>query len=204
VRFTRARKEGRETRPVIRSAIVVGNQRFPSSNLRVLVVRLVVRDGEISVPRGYLRRDHGRVLIFFRRGGDEVHVQDARHVCVIYARGNRFLLCGFCATGKSEKNFTRSVHLTCRPTRISLFRGPTQKFLHSRACAFVRASLPPIFYFQKIVLRKVSSSGLRRRRPCLLRFRAGVFGARGRLRKWIPRRCLYLFANKSRARRRPI
>ena len=98
----------------------------------------------------------------------------------------------------------RLKHLTSRPTQTSLFRVPTQKFLHSRACAFVRASLPPRFYFQRIILRKVSSSGLRRRRPCLLRFRAGVFGARGRLRRWIPRRCLYLFANKSRARRRPV
>ena len=132
-----------------------------------------------------------------------------RDMFVFYVR----VVIGFCCVffvlrGQVKKNFyTQSVrlkHVTSRPTQTSLFRGPTQKFLHSRACAFVRASLPPRFYFQRIILRKVSSSGLRRRRPCLLRFRAGVFGARGRLRRWIPRRCLYLFANKSRARRRPV
>jgi len=64
VLFPRARKERGETRPVIRPAIVVGNQRFPLGSLsnrrRVLigsafrVVRLVVRNGEIADPGGDL------------------------------------------------------------------------------------------------------------------------------------------------------
>jgi hypothetical protein len=62
VLFPQARKERGETRPVICSAIVVGNQRFPLgslSNIRLIerafrVVRLVVRHGEVAVPGGDL------------------------------------------------------------------------------------------------------------------------------------------------------